>query len=71
VEDAYLYQVETRVEWEIGVAGGPSLAESPTIGFTSTMSNRDLNAAELIPVPEGAVVPPLNLLMQTFMLMNR
>jgi hypothetical protein len=70
VENSYLYQVETRVEWEIAVAGGLALAESPTVGFTSMRINRDLNAVQSISVPEGAVVPPLNLLLLIFRLMN-
>jgi hypothetical protein len=71
VEDAYLYQVVTRVEWQIAIAGGPALAESPTIGFISSTTNRELNQVASIPVPEDAVVPPLNLLIQTFRRLNR
>jgi hypothetical protein len=71
VEDAYLYQVVTRVEWQIAIPGGPSLVESPTIGFTSSTTNRELNQVASIPVPEDAVVPPINLLIQTFRLLNR
>src|SRR5690606_26635118 len=71
VENAYLYEIETRVEWQVTVAGGPALAESPIAGFTSTTINRDLNAVSSISVPEEAVVPPLTLLIQTFRLLNR
>jgi hypothetical protein len=71
VEDAYLYQVVTHVEWQIAIPGGLSLAESPTIGFMSSTINRDLNRLESIPVPEDAVVPPINLLIQTFRRLNR
>jgi hypothetical protein len=71
VDTAHLYQAETRVEWRMGIPGGPLLAYSPTIGMSSTTTNRDLNAIEQIPVPEDAVVPPLNLLIQTFRFMTR
>jgi hypothetical protein len=71
VEDAYLYQVVTRVEWQMAIAGGPDLAESPTIGFVSSTTNRALNRVASIPVPEDAVVPPINLLIQTFRRLNR
>lgn len=66
VDDAYLYQVTTRVEWEMAIPGVQSQAARPTFGFTSTLSNRDLNAVQSIPVPAGAVVPPIGRLVQAF-----
>lgn len=71
VEDGYLYRVQTRVTWDLSLAGGPLLAASPTLGLTSTTTNSDLNNITAIPVPEGAVVPPISLLIQTFRLINR
>jgi hypothetical protein len=64
VDDPYLHAVEIRVEWALGIAGGPLLAERPTIGFTSTTIHHALNTATSIPAPEGALVPPLTLALQ-------
>lgn len=71
VGDNYLYQMESRVTWDLSIAGGPLLTASPTLGVTARTVNSDLNDVAAIPVPEGAVVPPLNVLMQTFRLLNR
>jgi hypothetical protein len=66
VDDGFLYRAETRVEWQLTVAGGPSLAESTIIGFSTSTINRQLNQVQFIPVPQGAFVPPLNLMIWTF-----
>ena len=65
VDDPYLYAVDMQVTWALGIAGGPPLAERPLVGLRSTTINQDLNAVDAIPVPTGAVVPPISLLMQT------
>ena len=65
VDDPYLYAVDMQVTWALGIAGGPPLAERPLVGLRSTTINQDLNAVDAIPVPAGAVVPPISLLMQT------
>jgi hypothetical protein len=70
VDDPYLHAVEIRVEWALGIAGGSLLAERPTIGFISTTNHRALNSAPSIPAPEGALVPPLTLLVQTIKLIQ-
>lgn len=67
----YLYGVETRAEWAVGLPGGGLLAERPTLGVTATTTNRDLNAVAAIPVPEEALTPPLSMIMQLIQAMRR
>jgi hypothetical protein len=71
VADNYVYAVDTQITWAFGIPGGPLLADRPTIGFTSTMRNDDLNAIGSIPVPEGAVVVPLDTILAFVNLMRR
>jgi hypothetical protein len=71
VADNYVYGVDTEITWAFGIPGGPLLADRPTIGFTSTMRNSDLNAIGSIPVPPGAVVVPLDTILAFVNLMRR
>jgi hypothetical protein len=71
VEDSYLYAVETQITWALGLPGGLPLAERPTIGVTNTTLNRDLNAVASIPAPEGAVVLPIDTILQIVNLVQR
>jgi hypothetical protein len=63
VEDSYLYAVETQVEWALGLPGGGLLAERPVIGYSSSTINRDLNTVTAVPAPAGAMVLPLDQLL--------
>jgi hypothetical protein len=67
----YVYDVETRVEWALGLPGGGLMAERPTIGVVATTANRNLNAVEAIPVPDEALTPPLSVIMQLIQGMRR
>jgi hypothetical protein len=63
VDDSYVYSEAAVVEWALGIPGGPPLATRPTLGFSSTMQNSDLNSVIDISPPETAVVPPLNFIL--------
>lgn len=71
IGDNYVYGVETQIAWALGLPGGPLLADRPTIGFISTMLNDDLNAVGSIPIPEGAVVIPLDTILAFVNLVQR
>jgi hypothetical protein len=63
VSDSLVYYEETVVEWPLGIPGGPPLATRPTIGFSSTMHNSDLNSVVEVTAPDNAIVPPLNFIL--------
>ncbi|MCC6455985.1 MAG: hypothetical protein IT328_13615 [Caldilineaceae bacterium] len=71
VEDSYLYAVETRAEWALGLPGGGPVAERPVIGYSSSTINRDLNAVTSIPAPTGAMVLPLDQLLNMIKLLQQ
>jgi hypothetical protein len=71
VEDSYLYVVETRVEWALGLPGGRLVAERPVIGYSSRTINRDLNAVASIPAPTGAMVLPIDQLLNVIKLLQQ
>lgn len=63
VNDSFVYSEATVVEWALGIPGGPPLATRPTLGFSSTMQNSDLNSVVEVSAPENAFVPPLNFIL--------
>ena len=67
----YLYDVNTEVKWAFGIPGGQLLADRPTLRIRATTTNRDLNAVESIPVPDEALVVPINFIMQMIGMMRR
>jgi len=63
ISDSYVHSADTNVTWAVGIPGGPPIADRPTIGFSLSMHNSNLNQVKQILPPAGAIVLPINLLL--------